>query len=149
MVLIGLGAPLAVGPSGTAVVSAVAPERAGLAGELSFMMHLSYGATGVAGATAIMYSSSVASLKSGLEKFGISMSAADQATINTGAADSEAARSILARYGSEDAEKIRTLLIDAFAGGMSRAYWIALISVAIGLLVIWAIDESKLHDADT
>ena len=149
MVLIGLGAPLAVGPSGTAVVSAVAPERAGLAGGLSFMMHLSYGAIGIAGATAIMYSTSVTSLKSGLEKLGISMSAADQATINTGAANSEAARSILARFGNEDAEKIRTLLVDAFADGMSSAYWIALISVAIGLLVIWAIDESKLHDADT
>ena len=60
MLLIGLGAPMAVGHFGTAAVSAVAPERAGLAGGLSFMMHLSYGAIGVAGATAIMYDTSVA-----------------------------------------------------------------------------------------
>ena len=59
MVLMGIGAPMAVNASGTAAVSAVAPSRAGLAGGLSFMLHLSYGAVGVAIATAIMYATSL------------------------------------------------------------------------------------------
>ena len=54
MLLMGLGATLCVGTAGTAAVSAVPPARAGVAGGLSFMVHLSIGALGVAGATAIM-----------------------------------------------------------------------------------------------
>ena len=54
MILMGLGATLCVGTAGTAAVSAVPPARAGVAGGLSFMVHLSIGALGVAGATAIM-----------------------------------------------------------------------------------------------
>ena len=54
MILMGLGATLCVGTAGTAAVSAVPPSRAGVAGGLSFMVHLSIGALGVAGATAIM-----------------------------------------------------------------------------------------------
>ena len=44
MAMMGLGATLTVGPSGTAAVCAVKPERAGLVGGLSFMAHLVYGA---------------------------------------------------------------------------------------------------------
>ena len=54
MLLMGLGATLCVGTAGTAAVSAVPPARAGVAGGLSFMVHLCLGALGVAGATAIM-----------------------------------------------------------------------------------------------
>ncbi len=149
MVLMGLGAPMAVGPAGTAAVSAVAPSRAGLAGGLSFMLHLSYGAIGVAGATAIMYNSSLAALKSGLQKLGIAMPAADQATINAGAAGTEAVQAVLSRYGAQESEKIRALLTESFADGMGDAYWLALISAVVGLVAILAIDESKLHHADT
>ena len=59
MVLMGLGATLCVGTAGTAAVSAVPPSRAGVAGGLSFMVHLSIGALGVAGATAIMNAETV------------------------------------------------------------------------------------------
>ena len=76
------------------------------------------------------------------------MSAVDQVAINTGAANTPAARSILERYGTDDADGIRTVLTEAFAHGVSQAYWIALISAVVGLLVIMAIDESKLHNAD-
>ncbi len=55
MLLMGLGATLCVGTAGTAAVSAVPPKRAGVAGGLSFMVHLCIGALGVAGATAIMH----------------------------------------------------------------------------------------------
>lgn len=54
MILFGFGAALCVGTAGTAAVSAVPPARAGVAGGLSFMAHLSIGAIGVGGATAIM-----------------------------------------------------------------------------------------------
>ncbi len=55
MLIMGLGATLCVGTAGTAAVSAVPPKRAGVAGGLSFMVHLCVGALGVAGATAIMH----------------------------------------------------------------------------------------------
>ena len=54
MLVMGLGATLCVGTAGTAAVSAVPPARAGVAGGLSFMFHLCFGAVGVAGATAIV-----------------------------------------------------------------------------------------------
>lgn len=54
MVLFGLGATLCVGPAGTAIVSAVPPARAGVAGAMSFMAHLVIGAIGVAGLTVIV-----------------------------------------------------------------------------------------------
>jgi len=54
MLLIGAAATLCIGTAGTAAVSAVPPSRAGIASGLSFMVHLSAGAIGVACATAIM-----------------------------------------------------------------------------------------------
>ncbi|MEX3011692.1 MFS transporter [Hoeflea sp. TYP-13] len=148
MLLIGIGAPLAVGPSGTAAVSAVAPSRAGLAGGLSFMLHLAYGAVGVAVATAIMYASSLDRIQTALGQAGISLSDADLGVLNAGSAGADAAKSVLARYSAEDADKIRTILTEAFAGGMSLAYWPVLLSTVIGLFVILAIDETKLHAID-
>jgi len=55
MLFIGAGAILCIGPAGTAAVSAVRPSRAGLAGGLSFMVHLMLAALGIAGGTAIMF----------------------------------------------------------------------------------------------
>lgn len=54
MVLLGLGATLCIGTAGTATVNATPPSHVGVAGGLSFMVHLCTGALGVAGATAIM-----------------------------------------------------------------------------------------------
>lgn len=54
MILLGLGATLCVGTAGTATVNATPPSHVGVAGALSFMVHLCSGAIGVAGATAIM-----------------------------------------------------------------------------------------------
>jgi EmrB/QacA subfamily drug resistance transporter len=107
MLLFGFGASLAVATSGTAVVSAVSASRTGLVGGLSFMMHLAYGAVGVAVATAIMFSANL--------------------------------------DNDQSAGKVRMLSGDALAAGLSLAYWPALVSVLIGLLLVFAIDESKLH----
>lgn len=68
MILMGLGATLCVGTAGTAAVSAVPPSRAGVAGGLSFMVHLCIGALGVAGATAIMNAETAGAAQAGLDK---------------------------------------------------------------------------------
>ena len=74
MLLMGLGATLCVGTAGTAAVSAVPPTRAGVAGGLSFMVHLSIGALGVAGATAIMSADTAGVAQAGMgEAFAIGM----------------------------------------------------------------------------
>ena len=148
MLLIGFGAPIAVGTAGTAAVSAADPQRAGLAGGLSFMCHLAYGAIGVAVATAIMYASSLGSLKSGLAKAGIAIPEKDQALLNAGSAFVGAGPDILQRYGTHEAGQIQTILIDAFTDGLSNAYWPVLLSTVIGMFLVLAIDESKLHAID-
>lgn len=75
MILMGLGATLCVGTAGTAAVSAVPPARAGVAGGLSFMVHLSIGALGVAGATAIMSADTAGVAQAGMSAaFAIGMS---------------------------------------------------------------------------
>lgn len=56
MIIFGIGATLVIGPAGTAIVSAVPAERAGVAGAMSFMVHLVIGAVGVAGVTVIVNS---------------------------------------------------------------------------------------------
>ena len=99
MAMIGLGATLTVGPSGTAAVCAVKPERAGLVGGLSFMTHLVYGAVAVACATAIMYAVSLSSLRKSLAAAGINMSDADQRVLNGGTLDTDSARAVLSRAG--------------------------------------------------
>ena len=101
MLLMGLGATLCVGTAGTAAVSAVPPARAGVAGGLSFMVHLSIGALGVAGATAIMSAETAGVAQAGMS--------------------------------------------EAFATGMSHAYWLAAALATLGVVVVLAIDEKKLQ----
>ena len=147
MVLIGFGGSITVGTAGTAAVSAVPPSRAGLAGGLTFTLHLGLGAIGVAAATAIMNASSLGSLTRGLARAGIAMSAADVRVLNGAAPHGDAARAVLASYSPETSEKIRTTVIDAFASGMSRAYWLALGLAIVGIAVVLAIDWKKLQAA--
>ncbi|MEM6464493.1 MAG: MFS transporter [Pseudomonadota bacterium] len=148
MLLMGLGAPMAVNASGTAAVSAVAASRAGLASGLSFMMHLVYGAIGVAVATAILFAASYHRVQAALREAGISISRSDIGIINSTTPTSDNARSILARFSTEQVEKIQSALTEGFALGLSVAYWPVLFSTVVGLLVIYAIDESKLHAID-
>ncbi|WP_419908082.1 MFS transporter [Hoeflea sp.] len=148
MLLMGIGAPMAVNASGTAAVSAVNPSRAGLAGGLSFMVHLVYGAIGVAVATAIMFASSLGRIQSALKDAGISLSASDISLLNSSAADPEALKSMLSRFSAQETDKINSIATDAFAAGMSLAYWPVFVSTVIGLFVIAAIDEKKLHAID-
>ena len=148
MLLIGLGAGIAIGPAGAAAVSAVDASRAGLAGGLSFMFHLGLGAVGVAAGTAIMYDTSRRALGQNLEQAGITMSSADQAMLNDGAALGEAGTTILSHFSAADSDKILSALSNAFTTGLHGAYWMALVSVILGLIVIYCIDEKKLSGAD-
>ncbi len=149
MLLIGLGGAITVGTAGTAVVSAVASSRAGLAGGLSFMFHLAFGAICVAAATAVMFISSAASLRQGLARAGIDMSSADQAVINASSPDGAAARAVLGDFDPETVERIRAVLNDAFATGLSSAYWIAVATALTGVLAVLALDERKLTSEDS
>jgi EmrB/QacA subfamily drug resistance transporter len=147
-VLIGLGATLSVSPAGTATVSAVKPSRAGLAGGLAFMVHLGFGAIGVAVATAVMYASSLVTIGRQLAEAGIKMLPADQKVLNGGVLDSEAARSILSAFNTQDVTKIQGAVADGFIHGLSLAFWVALISALLGILAVIAIDEKGLRKVD-
>ncbi|MEM8841912.1 MAG: MFS transporter, partial [Pseudomonadota bacterium] len=82
MIIAGIGATLCVGSSGTASVSAVSPDQAGLAGGLSFMAHLLYGAMMVAVATVIMAVVTTSELDHRLYDLRIHMSPADIGVIS-------------------------------------------------------------------
>ncbi len=148
MVALGLGGAMAVGSAGTVAVSAVDPSRTGAAGGLSFTAHLASGAVGVAGGTAIMYASSTSTLQHGLSEAGISMPATEQATLNAAAPGADAAAKILGTYSADTAGKIQDLMIAGFTHGISHAYWLALAAAIVGLLIVIAIDENKLKNAD-
>lgn len=148
MALMGLGATLTVGPSGTAAVCAVKPERAGLVGGLSFMTHLVYGAISVACATAIMYVVSLSSLRERLAADGINMSKADQKAINGGTLTTESAKAVLQKLGSGEAEKVKTAIAAAFDSGMNMAFVFATISVSFGIVLALLLDEKKLHKVE-
>ncbi len=148
MALIGLGATLTVGPSGTAAVCAVKPERAGLVGGLSFMTHLAYGAIAVACATAVMYVTSLSSLKTRLTASGIKMSEADQKAINGGTLNTDSAKAVLEKLNSGETEKVQAAIAAAFDTGMNMAFVFATISVAAGIVLALMLDEKKLHKVE-
>ncbi len=148
MALIGLGATLTVGPSGTAAVCAVKPERAGLVGGLSFMTHLVYGAIAVACATAVMYVSSLSSLKTRLAAEGINMSDADQKAINGGTLTTKSAQAVLEKLNSAEVEKVHAAIAAAFDAGMNMAFVFATVSVAAGIALALMLDEKKLHKVE-
>ncbi len=148
MALIGLGATLTVGPSGTAAVCAVKPERAGLVGGLSFMTHLVYGAIAVACATAVMYVTSLSSLKTRLTASDINMSEADQKAINGGTLNTDSAKAVLEKLNSGETEKVQAAIAAAFDTGMNMAFVFATISVAAGIVLALMLDEKKLHKVE-
>ncbi|MEM8732134.1 MAG: MFS transporter, partial [Pseudomonadota bacterium] len=148
VMLIGLGATLCVGPAGTASIAAVQEKRAGLAGGLSFTTHLICGAVGVAAATAILYDTSRRALEAGLSAAGITLSAADQKVLIGNDPDNKAAQEIFAKLSAEQVDAARTLLIDAFASGLSNAYWVAVVAAFFGLVAMLMLDEDKLRTAE-
>ncbi|WP_170559590.1 MFS transporter [Ruegeria atlantica] len=148
MAMIGLGATLTVGPSGTAAVCAVKPERAGLVGGLSFMTHLVYGAVSVAIATAIMYVISLSSLNKQLTADGINMSETDQKAINGGTLATDTARAVMKKLSSEEAEKVKSAISAAFDTGMNMAFVFAAVSVSVGIVLAMMLDEEKLHKVE-
>jgi hypothetical protein len=145
MAMIGLGATLTVGPSGTAAVSAVKPERAGLVGGLSFMTHLVYGAISVAIATAIMYVTSLSSLARQLGADGIQMSETDQRAINGGTLTTESAKAVMAKLSSAEGEKVEAAIASAFDAGMNMAFVFAALSVSVGVILALRLNEEKLR----
>ncbi|WP_170789845.1 MFS transporter [Ruegeria lacuscaerulensis] len=149
MAMIGLGATLTVGPSGTAAVSAVKPERAGLVGGLSFMTHLVYGAISVAFATAIMYATSLSSLGKQLAVDGIKMSDADQRAINGGTLTTDSAKTVMAKLTPTEAEQVKTAIASAFDSGMNMAFVFAAISVSVGMILATMLDEEKLRKVES
>ncbi len=148
MAMIGLGATLTVGPSGTAAVCAVKPERAGLVGGLSFMTHLVYGAVAVACATAIMYVTSLSSLRKHLSEAGINLSEADQKAINGGSLSTDSAKAVMQKLSAGEVEQVKTAIATAFDSGMNMAFVFATISVSAGIVLARMLDENKLHKVE-
>jgi MFS family permease len=149
MAMIGLGATLTVGPSGTAAVCAVKPERAGLVGGLSFMTHLVYGAISVACATAIMYAVSLSTLRDKLAAAGIDLTDAEQRAINGGTLSTDSAQAVMAKLNADQVEAVKSALTTAFDSGMSMAFIFSTISVSLGILLALMLDEAKLHKIES
>ncbi|MFA3919784.1 MFS transporter [Ruegeria hyattellae] len=149
MLLIGIGSTLSVGPAGTAAMSAVKPERAGLVGGLSFMVHLVYGAIAVAFATALMYAASLARLAQQLAADKIDMSNADQHAINGGALATDQAKAAVSHFDTAQVTQIRDALATAFNSGMDMAFVFACLSALVGLVLSAMLNEKKLQSSNT
>jgi hypothetical protein len=147
MILLALGTGSGVGTAGTATVNAVSEKDASLAGGLGFMMHLMIGSIGVAGATAIMNAISLNSVEQGLGRAGISMAPADVAMLNGSEPGGAKTQAVLGEFDATATETIHDLLREAFAMGMSYAFWLALGSAFLGLLAVYAVNEARLHHA--
>lgn len=144
LLLVGAGGGLIFGPAGTACVNAVAPSRAGLAGGLGFMGHLTLGAIGLAVATTLLFAGSGAVLTRGLAARGVDMPAAARDILNGSSIAGGQAREILARYGAEVQGMIVSALSDAFAAGAQLAFWVALAFAALGLALSFWLDDDRL-----
>ncbi|MCL6284629.1 MFS transporter [Ruegeria sp. 2012CJ41-6] len=149
MILIGIGSTLSLGPAGTAAMSAVKPERAGLVGGLSFMVHLVYGALAVAFATALMYSASLTRLGHDLAVDKIDMTQADQRVINGGVLATEQAKTVVSHFDTAQIAQIKDALGTAFSSGMDMAFVFACLSALVGLLMSALLDEKKLQSSNT
>ena len=86
-----------------------------------------------------------AALARGLTAAGIDLSLADQRTLNGLAPDTPEVKSVLSALGPEQSAKVSQILLDAFASGLSAAYWCALIPAAVGLVLMFALEETKLE----
>ena len=148
MLLIGIGSGMIIGPAGTAAVNAADKAHTGLAGGLSFMFHLGLGAVGVAGATALMMGTSLASLGAQLQALGIAMPEASQIALNAGVLHDKAGMHVLNHYTPDVAAKIVDAARNAFVSGLHRAYWMALTLAIMGFVVCIYIDEEKLVVAE-
>lgn len=146
MVLAGLGGGICVPPASTAAVAATESKNAGLAGGLSFMSHLGMGAIGVACATAVLATASSNHFGRALETLGITVSAADQRTLNGGSPDSEATIDILKHFSSEEASKITTAIEQAFTYGFHRAFLVPLGFTLVGLVLMLFLKKQKRAD---
>ncbi len=147
MIIAGIGATLCVGPSGTASVSAVSPERAGLAGGLSFMAHLLYGATMVAVATVIMASVTASELDHRLYDLRIHMSPADIGVISQNSPGTQSAKAILDQFSESNRKAILTALRASFDRGLDMSYLLAALSALVGVVLCRMLNEKKLiHD---
>lgn len=148
MLLTGVGGAVVIGTAGAAAVGAADPSRASLAGALSFVFHLAFGAIGVATGTAILFAASASHLAQRLTDMGVSMSAANQATLNAAASGAEASREVLAAFPVHTAEDIVTATNDAFVAGLHTAYWFVLALTVIGIVVALCLRDEKLANVD-
>ena len=112
------------------------------------MTHLVYGAIAVACATAIMYATSLASLRTSLSDAGVNMSDADQKIINGGTLTTKSAQAVMQKLDPGEAEKVNTAIATAFDAGMNMAFVFATISVSAGIVLARLLDEKKLHKVE-
>lgn len=147
MLLIGIGSGIIIGPAGTAAVSATDASHAGLAGGLSFMFHLGFGAIGVAAGTAVLFSARSAFLQRGLEAMGVTLSTADQLKLTGNAPGAPEVHEILGRFSPEVGDRITVTVQEAFVTGMNRAYWLALAFAVVGIIVALCLNNGQLKEA--
>ncbi|MEO0963862.1 MAG: MFS transporter [Planctomycetota bacterium] len=148
MVVIAAGGGICVPLASTAAVGAVSEKNAGLAGGLSFMSHLGFGAIGVAFATAILSATSAVHLRASLSTLGIQVSSADLAALNGGSPQSEASKAILGKFSSEQGEQIVKAMEQAFTHGFHLAYLAPIAFAVIGLALVLCLTSKKLEGAD-
>ncbi|MEX0998849.1 MAG: MFS transporter [Thermodesulfobacteriota bacterium] len=144
MVVIGLGMGLFLSSNVTAGVSSLDPSRASLAGGLLFMFQIAGGALGLGLTTTLFVSSSRSVLESDLADAGLHLSGEELGMAEGLLSGTESSATLLNQIGYENADKITSIVSDAFLSGIKSGFLLDSLLAIAGFVIVVMYVGSKL-----
>jgi EmrB/QacA subfamily drug resistance transporter len=122
MLVLGVGLGLFYSSITTASVTALDPARAGLAGGIVYMFQIAGGSVGLGLNTTIFTSSSKSDLNSHLSALGARVSQTQSDLVHGILAGTASGKQVLSQFSSGVAQRLSSLVRDAFVAGLHTAF---------------------------
>ncbi|HEX3432739.1 MAG TPA: MFS transporter [Solirubrobacteraceae bacterium] len=122
MLVLGVGIGLFYSSITTASVTALDPARAGLAGGIVYMFQIAGGSVGLGLNTTIFTSSSKSDLNSHLSTLGAKVSETQSDLVHGILAGTASGKQVLSQFSSGVAQRLSSLVRDAFVAGLHTAF---------------------------
>ncbi len=122
MLVLGVGIGLFYSSITTASVTALDPARAGLAGGIVYMFQIAGGSVGLGLNTTIFTSSSKSDLNSHLSTLGAKVSETQSDLVHGILAGTASGKQVLGQFSSGVAQRLSSLVRDAFVAGLHTAF---------------------------
>jgi hypothetical protein len=122
MLVLGAGVGLFYSSITTASVTALDPARAGLAGGIVYMFQIAGGSVGLGLNTTIFTSSSKSDLNSHLSTLGAKVSETQSDLVHGILAGTASGKQVLGQFSSGVAQRLSSLVRDAFVAGLHTAF---------------------------